>query len=171
MVTLTCTLKLAKRLPFSVVDNKLPTTNRLGDWCANSFNLGRYPFILITNDRTFLSVVIPFKDSVVFWPRFLLSLETLLKAIGISDNVIKRELQEYRELQITRQTNRRTLGVMNDFVFQVRARFQIDVDPSLENIGYELSDMPCGPLKYGNPREAVRNLLLAAAPDQESRMS
>ncbi|MCX6144985.1 MAG: hypothetical protein NTZ35_17410 [Ignavibacteriales bacterium] len=164
MVTLNCTLKLAKRLPYSMVDLTLPTTNTLGDWCANSFNLGRYPFVLITNERTLLSVVVPLKDSVTFWPRFIVSLELLLHTIGLSQTVIQRELQEYRQVQLTRQTNRHTLGSMNDFVYQVRARFEIDVAPSLQNIIYELSEMPSGALNYGNPREAVRDFLLAAAP-------
>ena len=149
-----------------MVDLTLPTTNTLGDWCANSFNLGPYPFILITNERTLLSVVLPLKGSATFWPRFLVSLELLLKTIGLPRRIVQRELQEYRHVQLTRQTNRRTLGVMNDFVFQVRARCEIDVNPSLQDIAYELSEMPCGPLKFSNPREAVRHLLTAAAPVQ-----
>ena len=164
MVTLNCTLKLSKRLPYSTVDITLPTTNRLGDWCANSFNIGRYPYILMTNERTLLSVVIPFKESATIWPRFVLSLQSLFKTVGLSDIVIQKELQAYGQVQMTRKTNRHTLGSMNDFVFQVQSRFQIDGNPSLHTIDHELSEVPCGPLKYARPKETVRQVLLATTP-------
>ena len=165
MVTLNCTLKLSKRLPYSMVDVTLPTTNRLGNWCANSFNIGRHPYILITNERTLLSVVIPFKESATIWLRFVISLQSLFKAIGLSDRIIQKELHEYGQVQITRKTNRHTLGSMNDFVDQVQARFQVDANPSLEGIACYLSEVPCGPLKYGLPKEAVKRVFSAAAPE------
>jgi hypothetical protein len=163
MVTVNCTLKLSKRLPYSMVDVALPATNRLGDWCANSFNVGRYPYILITNERTLLSVVIPLKESSTFWPRFVLSLQWLLNAIGIPHRLIDEELKQYKEVQLTRKTNRHTLGSMNDFVYQVQVRFEIDANPSLEKVALELSQVPCGPVKYFLPREAVRQVFAAAA--------
>jgi hypothetical protein len=149
-----------------MVNVALPSTNKLGDWCANSFNIGRHPYILITNERTLLSVVLPLRESITFLPRFVLSLRSLLKTIGIEDKLIDEELREYREFQLTRKTNRHTLGSMNDFVYQVQARFQIDGNPSLEDIAWELSEIPCGPVKYFLPREAVRQVFSAAAPKQ-----
>ena len=140
--------------------------NRLGDWCANSFNIGRHPYVLITNERTLLSVVLPLKVSSTFWPRFVVSLQSLFKAIGLSDRIIQKELQEYGQFQMTQKTNRHTLGSMNDFVDQVRARFQIDGNPPLGDIAYYLSEVPCGPLKHALPKQAVRQLLLAAVPEQ-----
>jgi len=163
MVTLNCTLKLSKRLPYTTIDVALPTTNRLGDWSANSFNVGRYPCILITNERTLLSVVLPLKESSTFWPRFVLSLQWLLKAIGIPDKLIDDELHEYGQCQLTRKTNRHTLGTMNELVYNVQDRFYIDRNPSFEDIALGLSKMPCGPLKYALPQEAVRQVFAAAA--------
>jgi hypothetical protein len=166
MVTLNCTLKLSKRLPYSTVDITLPTTNRLGDWCANSFNIGRNPYILVTNERTLLSVVLSLKESATFWPRFVLSLQLLFKAIGLSEKNLQKELQAYGQVQMTRKTNRHTLGSMNEFIDLVRARFEIDGDRSLEDICCHLSEVPCGPLKYGLPKETVRQILSAATREQ-----
>ncbi len=163
MVTLNCTLKLSKRLPYSTVETTLPSTNKLGDWSANSFNVGRYPCILITNERTLLSVVLPLKQSSTFWPRFVLSLQALLKAIGVPDKLVDEELREYAQVQLTRKTNRHTLGSMNDLVYNVQARFQIDGNPSLEDIALDLSRIPCGPLKYALPKEAACQVFAAAA--------
>jgi hypothetical protein len=115
---------------------------------------------------TLASVVIPLKDSSTFWPRFVLVLQSLLKSVGIPEKLIDRELSEYRQVQLTRKTNRHTLGSMNDFVYQVKARFEIDGKVSLESIALELSQIPCGPAPYIIPREAIREVLAAAASEQ-----
>lgn len=120
----------------------------------------------MTNERTLLSVVLPLKESATIWPRFVLSLKSLFKAIGLSDRIIQKELHEYKQVQLTQKTNRHTLGSMNDFIDQVRARFQTDRNPSLEDITSYLSEVPCGPLKYALPKEAVRNVLWASAAEQ-----
>ena len=146
-----------------MVDVTLPTTNKLADWCAHAFNIGRFPHVIITNERTLLSVVLTLRDSATLWPRFVVSLQSLLKAIGLSDRIVQEELQEYRQVQLTRKTNRRTLGSINDFIYQVRARSQIDGNLSLEKIARELSEVPCSPLKYALPREFVWQLLSAGA--------
>lgn len=61
--------------------------------------------------------------------------------------------------QVTQNTNRTTLGSMNDFVFQVRAVLAQDQNATLEQISFDLSGIPCGPLKYRYPREAVLDIL------------
>ena len=163
MVTLNCTLKLAKRLPYVAVVVTTPSTNILGHWSANSFNIGRIPCILMTNERTLLSIVLPLKESATFWPRFVLLLQTLLKDIRIPSKLIDAELQEYEQFQLTRKTNRHTLGSMNDFVAQVQARYQIDGHVTLEDVSLALSGIPCGPLKYAYPKEVACQMFAAAA--------
>jgi hypothetical protein len=93
----------------------------------------------------------------------VLSLQWLLKAIGLPDKLIDEELHEYEHVQLTRKTNRHTLGSMNDFVYHVQTRFQINENPSLNDIVLALSKIPCGPLKYALPKEAVRQVFAAAA--------
>ena len=163
MVTLNCTLKLAKRLPYSTVEVTTPSTNMLGDWNANSFNIGRIPCILMTNERTLLSVVLPLKESATFWPRFVLLLQRLLKDIGIPGKLIDAELREYDQYQLTRKTNRHTLGSMNDFVAQVQARYYVDGQVALADVSFDLSGIPCGPFKYAYPKEVARQVFAAAA--------
>lgn len=156
MMTLNCTKKMAKRLPFPLTVSPQPSTNVLGPWCANTFNVGRVPLIILTNERTLLSVFIPLKEIRTFHDRFLDSLEILFHSIALSSDQIHREMEEMKTVQFTNQTNRTVLGSMNDFVANVRA---FDPQYSLEEIAFELTEMPCGPLKHGNPREAVYNIL------------
>jgi len=155
MMILNCTKKFAKRLPFSVVQNPPLSSNKLGPWCANSFNIGRFPMIILTNERTLLSVVIPIKEVRSFHDRFLSSLEFLLHSITLSSQDIRAELEEMKVIQITQNTNRKSLGSMNDFVHHVRAMLYYDQNLTLEEVGFRLSEIPCAPLKYRYPREAV----------------
>jgi len=159
MMTLNCTKKLGRRLPFPAVDNPQPSSNRLGPWCANSFNIGRFPMIILTNERTLLSVVIPFKEIRSFHERFLTSLKVLFHSIALSSKDIQSELNEMKMFQITQNTNRRTLGSMSDFVYQVRATFFRGQRASLEDISFRLSEIPCSPLMYRYPREVVLEVI------------
>src|SRR5512140_210429 len=148
MLTVNCTRKLAHRLPFPVVEDPVPSTNRLGPWCANSFNIGRIPMLLLTNEATLLSVVIPLKDVHSFHARFLSMLEILLHSVALSSDIIHEELEEMNYFQLTRHTNRTTLGSMIDFVFQVKVRWDAHQDLTLEQLCFDLSEVPCGPLNY-----------------------
>jgi hypothetical protein len=115
--------------------------------------------ILLTNELTLLSVVIPLKEVRSFHARFLSMLEVLFHSVALSSKQIYAELEEMDLCQFTPHTNRKTLGSMNDFVFQVQARLEQDQDATLEQLAFDLSGIPCGPLKYGYPREAVLEIL------------
>ena len=159
MLVLNCTKKLAKRLSFEFAENPGESTNKLGPWTANSFNIGRFPMIILTNDKTLLTTVIPLKETRTFHDRFLMSLELLFQSIALSSAEILSELQEMSEMQFTTRTSRSVLGSMNDFVFHARVAINQESDLSLPALSFELSSIPCSPLKYGYPREAALDLL------------
>jgi hypothetical protein len=70
-------------------------------------------------------------------------------------------------VQFTSNTNRRTLGSMNDFVYHVTGVLESDPSYSLEDIAYHLSKVPCAPLHYGYPREAALDLIDPPAHNKE----
>ena len=115
--------------------------------------------IILTNEKTLLSVVMLLKDIRTFHNRFLESLEVLFHSIALSSKDIHAELQEMKVVQLTDKTNRKTVGSMNDFVYHVRAALFEDQNLSLDEISFELSGIPCAPLKYGLPREEVLNVI------------
>lgn len=156
MMTINCTKKLAGRIPFPLVDHLPPTSNVLGAWCANIFNVGRTPLIIVTNEKTLLSVLLPFKEIRTFHGRFLDSLEVLLHSIALSSGQIQTELENMQIVQYTDRTNRSVLASMNDFVINVRAH---EPGHTLDEVSFNLSGIPCGPLKYGTPREAVLEVI------------
>lgn len=158
MFVLNCTKKLAKRLSFEFIEEPAQSTNKLGPWTANSFNIGRFPMILFTNDRTCISVVIPFKEASTLHNRFLESLEVLLHSIALSSREIEPELAEMSTIQLTTRANRSVLGTMNDFVFHARATLYDNPELTLEELSFQLSSIPCAPLKYDFPREAALSI-------------
>jgi len=115
--------------------------------------------IVLTNETTLLSVVIPFKEVRSFHARFLESLELLFHSIALSSKDTCAELEEMKVVQLTQNTNRKTLGSMNDFVFHVRTALDRNRNATLEQISFDLSGIPCAPLKYGYPREAVLEII------------
>jgi hypothetical protein len=119
---------------------------------------------MVTNELTLLTVVVLFKNVQTFYPRFMISLEQLLHAIEIPKPFIDEELREMHTVQFARNTNRSTLGSMNDFVFQARAAIYQDHGLTLDQLNLELNEIPCSPLKYSHPSEAVRELFHRSAP-------
>jgi len=115
--------------------------------------------IVFTNETTLLSVVIPFKEVRSFHARFLESLERLFHSIALSSKDTHVELEEMKVVQLTQNTNRKTPGSMNDFVFHVQTALDRNWNPTLEQISFDLSGIPCAPLKYGYPREAVLEII------------
>jgi hypothetical protein len=164
MTILNCTLKLSKRIPFQLTESPVPATNRLGPWSGNTFNIGRFPCIILTNHLTLLSVLILSKDIHTFWSRFLISLEGLLEQIQLPLPAIQEELRAMQEVQFTRGTNRRTLGSMTDLVHMVRAIHDQDPNMSLDAISLELSNVVCFPLDGLYPRDAVHRAFHRLSP-------
>ncbi len=115
---------------------------------------------MLTNERTLLSVVVELKTANRLWERFLLALEEMLNSFELSLSVIGRELEQMKEVQFARNTNRSVLGSMNDFVFLIRDQMQIDPGASLHKINWMLSTVPCGPLEMRSPEEETRRICL-----------
>jgi hypothetical protein len=115
--------------------------------------------ILLTNERTLLPVLIPFKEIRSFHARFLESLEVLFHSIALSSKDICAELDHMKTVQFTTNANRSTLGSMNDFVGHVWATLNHEDNATLGDISFRLSEIPCAPLKYAFPREAVLEVI------------
>jgi len=104
-----------------------------------------------------------FKDIHTIWERFLSSLEELLHSVAVPSLSIQTELEEMQLVQFTREANRRTLGSMNDFVHLVRANIYQDPELTLNEMSLRLSEVPCCPLKYAYPREAILKVITTSS--------
>jgi hypothetical protein len=162
VVTIHCTKKLLKRLPYETTEELLPETNRLGSWCANVFNIGRIPYIIFTNEQTLCTAILPYKQSQTVYLRFLEAFREVLHSMNLKHDFINSEIDQMRVVQFDCRTNKKTLGSMNDFVFHARYLVEDRVVSSLNDIEKYINGMPCAPLKYRYPRESVIQLLSAS---------
>ena len=105
MENLRCTKKLLTRLRVSELEDKNISTNLLGTWFANYFNISRKQFAIFTNEQTALSVVVPMKEISTLISRFIIELCKLLETIGIPDQLINSELEQMKNIKIGRTNN------------------------------------------------------------------
>jgi hypothetical protein len=158
MVNLRCTKKLLEKLHITEFKEGIISSNILGDWYANYFNISRNQFIIFTNEITTLSVIIPAKKLSTIIPRFSQSLEILLKSIGLDKEKIDIELKELSNINYTRTKDRSLLGNMNDLTKVTRIWFLTEQDGNLSQLNIYLADFLIGPAPYHKPREKVCDL-------------
>jgi hypothetical protein len=163
MVTLRLTHKLQKLLDIDLTEQLKPTTSKLGDWYANFVPTYSGDLIVLVNEKTLLSVAIPFWESNHLLLLFHLRVGNLLGMIGIPSKAIGQELHHYNEIQFGKTRSRSVLGSMNDiaFQYQVIAEMAEDkTDLSLSNAEYQMSQMPCKPIDYRAPIDVAKELLM-----------
>lgn len=161
MLILRCTQKLLRRLvkeegPESALP---PNTTALGDWYANALYGRHYRVVLCTSERSLLSVVLPLRDLKSLIPRFHQAVDDLLLRIGVSNEARGREAKEMADVRFGPTASRGVLGSMNDLAVQCRFRLEEDPHMNLSDLALQLSEVPCGPLKYRYPADVTIELL------------
>ncbi len=151
-----CTKKLLNELEASQSGTMAPehSSGFLGPWHANLIRIERRKCILLTNDRTLYSFLIPGvkkKDLVDFRALFALHLKMNLAKEGFGPEDINKALGEYGEIAIAPTTNRSVLGSMNDLADQVD--FLVRRSGGLEQgdmltVNMMLNRIPMGAIKY-----------------------
>jgi hypothetical protein len=116
---------------------------------------------LFVNELTLLPVLMPFAPAATVIDRLPATLETLLKAHGVSDRFIEHELDGMREHRLTKTSNRSTIGVMNEFT-HLGQIYWSDGPSDLVALSVRLAETPCGPL-YSRNVSPDRELAALAA--------
>ena len=163
MVTLRLTHILQKLLDIDLSEQLQPTTSKLGDWYANFVPTYSGDLIVLVNEKTLLSLAIPFWESDGLLLLFRLRVGNLLGMIGIPSKVIDQELHHYNDVQFGKTRSRSVLGSMNDIAFQYQAIAEMaenKADLSLSRAEYQMSQMPCKPIDYQGPMDVAKKLLI-----------
>lgn len=150
MITLRCTRKLLKYLDERPVKSPT-TTNTLGNWYANLIPTVLGNLILLTNERSLLTVAVPTELVGDFHTQFRIRAANMLAGIGISPDVIRQEIAEMDPLLYAKTASRSILGSMNDlaFHFQHYVYLAVEEDSVLE--------LGCG---YGRFLKSLSNLTM-----------
>lgn len=164
-MTIRCTQKVRKRLSLSATpSDSSPPTTALGDWYVNLVRFGRQQVVMATSERSLLTVLLPARDlrqSLV--PNLQRAVQQLLTVLGIPPDTVSREIAAMQPTAFASAVNRRVLGSMNDFAWQVGA-YLSRTDDALE-FARRLSDTPMSAVgskaRLGIPAEVARERLAA----------
>jgi hypothetical protein len=140
-----------------------PSTGRLGDWYVHLVRFGRPEFAIATNERSLLTVLLPARAlRTTLAPNLRAAVGSLLESIGVSREMVAREIAAMEPVTFGRATNRHVLGSINDLAFQ--ASVHLAPGDDLFTISRRLADTPMSAIgtkrgDYGYPREVARELL------------
>lgn len=145
MVTIRGTRKFLDRVGSPSEPNDASTT-MLGDWFATVM-FWRPQLALFVNATTLLPVFMPMAPAATVLQRFPHTLAGILRAHGIADHIIAREVTETAEQHLAKTNNRSVVGVMNEFVHLANwRRDEITVPDDLTWLSLKLAQTPCSPL-------------------------
>ena len=114
MITLRCTRKLASRLTLTPGAEHQDPTNKLGDWYANTLNVGHQRFVLCVSERSLLSLVFPAREVRQLPSRLPDAVRSLLDRLGVPAVVTAEEVAAMLPIAIGLTRNRSVVGSMVD---------------------------------------------------------
>jgi hypothetical protein len=141
----------------AVVDGIDGSTSILGEWYVNVVRWRR-PVALFVSELTLLPVLLPLAPANKVIERLPGALAEVLGAIGLDPAFIDGELAEMTDWRLGSTRNRSVLGVMNEFAFLARFRYEEDRDAvDLLSLSVDLAGTPCSPLykRAITPRDEV----------------
>jgi hypothetical protein len=163
MVIIRCTQKVLSRLHVTVAKELPAASNILGAWYANSFVVDRRPYVIFMNERSFVSVVLPLKESATLTERWQSATVDLLISLAVPKPAIRREVAEMSTVAFGCTESRSLVGNLNELVRAAEYRMMMYPDRDLMEVDFYLSDYLIGPAPYRNPRTLILELLGGAA--------
>ena len=172
MTTLRCTKRLAGLLTLTPGVAELPQTNRLGDWYANTLNVGHQRFVLCVSERTLLSLVLPARHVRQLPSRLPGAVHSLLERLGVPLEIAEAEAASMLPVSVGLTRNRSVVGSMVDLGRQ--AAFLLAPPPGhapVADIELALAGVPCLQLQPDVfPFHTAGALLGVHIPDPERRV-
>jgi hypothetical protein len=164
MIVFRSTKRLIARLHLAVTAEPPASTGTLGDWYANTLNVGRARYVLCLSERTLLPVIVSARKT-EFLEGFPEALARVLHGIGIASAHVERERSAATQALVAPTRSRVLLGALNDFAWNAEAHFRHDpgpTRPSPLDVALRLAKMPSKPIGYSSPDRVTREILAAA---------
>ena len=130
MFIIGATQKVLKELQFTVTDD-VKISKSLNEWHINLFKIGRYQCLILINDLTLYSIVIPGvkkKDLTNIEGLLIHHLADNLLAEGIDPVLIEKFLVQGNEIVITKTHNRSVVGIITEIVKSIQIQFPTGKD-------------------------------------------
>jgi hypothetical protein len=165
MLSFCCTkvIRDRLRLPPQLSAPVKPST-RLGNWYVHLARFGAQQIVLATSERSLLTVLLParqLRENIEI--SFQTALADLLAALELPVQIVARELAAMQPISFAAASNRRVIGSMNEYVWQLGSYLTRTGDP-LE-LSLQLNKTPMSAVgsksNYGFPEEVARDLLMS----------
>lgn len=166
-----CTQKLLKELRLK--PNEPAVLSQIGSWHANLLTVDGQKCVLFTHDMSLFSVlVVGLKpdDFVHMDEIFGEALFRTLRLCDFGQSEIARMLDWSRHNVYAKSNNRSVLGSMNDLVFHIEHRIEVDgglAATDLDDLRIAINGIPFKAIGYGYPRRRLEELLTGAAGERE----
>src|SRR5207244_3248594 len=158
-VGLRCTQRVPRLLRTDVVAKVPDAGNALGHWYANVLTFNRTPYVIAISERSLLSVVLPGAPFNTLAARLPSALAQLLQALGVSESRVTTEVTAMSPLVIAATANRRVLGCLNQYAFELSIHFSGEPYSTLLERELWLSENISSAIRYSEPRELAFELL------------
>jgi hypothetical protein len=160
VLTIRPTKMLAKRLRLEVPAAIPVVTNRLADWCAHEFRLGRYRYLMFCNTASLYPVVMQataVTNGLKLVARMMGGLQTCLKGDGLEKIFRERIVTEMPEMQWAPIPGPSVLGSMNDLIYMAKCQLADGVD-SPERLSLRVAGTPLSIHGMNSPENVFRKL-------------
>jgi len=164
MGILRCTAKYRKAmgLPDGLGEPSAPSSSALGEWYANTLNIGALRLLQYHSDRSRLSVVLRLSPRKTAESRFVDSLGDLLRQLGVPPTLVNTELRTLLPFTYSRARDRSVLSTLRDHARGVKSDLEHGRAHTPWDLSWRLAETPCGPLKGRSPDRVAPELLQRA---------
>jgi hypothetical protein len=142
------------------------TGTRLGNWYVHLARFGRNQIVLATSERSLLTVLLParqLRERIEI--SFQAAVAELLAALQLPAEIVGRELAAVQPISFATASNRRVIGSMNEYVWQLGSYLRHTRDPV--ELSLQLSRTPMSAIgsksNYGFSDDVARDLLMSWA--------
>ena len=128
-----------------------PSTTLLGDWYANILFARPEQLVLCVSERTLLPVVVTARNARALGVRLAQSLREVLLRLGVSSLLVDGEQSKMNPVAFGPTRNRRVLGTINEFMFQLSWYFHDHPAALFADASLSLARTPCKPINHASP--------------------
>jgi hypothetical protein len=135
----------------------------LGPWCVHLYYFYHKQFIILTNERTLFTSILPARclsDLATYFPK---AVDDVLQKCEIRSLLRNKLITELSEIQFSDKTNRQVLGSINDFIKCSKYVLEDVPNISLSELSFRMCQMPCSPINMKSPRDVTKELLSSVA--------
>ena len=156
MATLRCTTKYRKAFGIpEKLPEPAPSSLTLGEWYANTLNIGHQRYLHYMASASLISVIIPIRARKTAELRLVNAIEELLYHFSVPPPAVRAEVAGMQTLQYARSSNQSILGSMRDQASMAKGDVLDGRVDSLSDLWLRLAITPCGPMNYKSPESVT----------------